>query len=141
MADTNGPKEEEKAQEKEEEKRDEKNFDEKWRSNPLGALTWAGILIWAGLVLLAKNLGLLARLEPLQDWNLIMAGAGVILLIEVLIRLNVPAYRRPVAGTLVFGLVLLGAGLGSIKGWDLIWPLLLIAGGIAMLFGFMSHRR
>jgi hypothetical protein len=132
---------EEKHQEKEEEKRHEKDHDEKWRHNPLGAAIWALILIWAGIVFLAQNMGLLAGFERLSPWSLVLAGAGVLLLLEVLVRLVVPEYRRPVIGTLIVGLVLLAAGVGSLQNWWLLWPILLIAAGVALLLGFITRRR
>jgi len=141
MARGQDEKEEEKHQEKEEEKRHEKDHDEKWRHNPLGAAIWALILIWAGIVFLAQNMGLLTGFEMLSPWSLVLAGAGVLLLLEVLVRLVVPEYRRPVIGTLIVGLVLLAAGLGSLQNWDLLWPILLIAAGVALLLGFITRRR
>ncbi len=104
-------KEEEKT-EKETEK-EEKTWEEKWRRDPLSAIIWAAILIWAGVVLLADNLQMLARFGDLEPWGLILAGAGVIVLLEVLLRLLVTAYRRPVGGTFIFAVLLLGAGLQS----------------------------
>jgi hypothetical protein len=92
-------------------------------------------------VFLAQNMGLLTGFEMLSPWSLVLAGAGVLLLLEVLVRLVVPEYRRPVIGTLIVGLVLLAAGLGSLQNWDLLWPILLIAAGVALLLGFITRRR
>ena len=119
--------------EEKEEKHNEKDQEEKWRRDPLSGMVWAAILIWAGLVLLADNLRLLASFERLQAWALILIGAGVILLLEVVIRLTVPAYRRAVVGTLILGLVLIGAGLGEVLSWDVIGPLVLIGVGVFIL--------
>jgi low affinity Fe/Cu permease len=132
-------KEEEKA-EKEHEK-DEKSWDEKWRRDPLTAAGWAAILIWAGLVLLADNLGFLTRFERMEAWALIFIGAGLIVLLGVVIRLVVPEYRRPVTGSLILGAVLLAIGLGDLLGTDLVWALVLIAIGVAVLLrGFLWRR-
>jgi hypothetical protein len=127
----------EKEDEKEEEKAGEKTWDEKWRRDPLGAAVWAAILIWAGVVLLVTNMGLLASVRilerRLESWPLILIGAGLIFLLEVVVRLLVPSYRRPVGGTLVFAVILVGAGLGNVFGWDVIWPFVLIAIGVSLL--------
>jgi NADH:ubiquinone oxidoreductase subunit 5 (subunit L)/multisubunit Na+/H+ antiporter MnhA subunit len=129
---------EEEKQEKEEEK-DEKSWDEKWRRDPLSAIVWAAILIWAGLVLLAGNLNLLVRLERVDAWDLILAGAGLIVLLEAAVRLIVPDYRRPLGGTLTLGLILLALGLGGLVG--AVWPVVLIAIGVGMLLrGLMRGR-
>ena len=149
----------EKFDEKDKEKREEKspqekNWDEKWRRDPLGSVVWAVIFIWAGLVFLASNLGFLNSLYSrttgisgfgfpfrLEAWSLVLAGAGVILLIEVVVRLLVPEYRRPVGGTLILGFILIGVGLGDLISWSVIWPLIIIALGLSIIFrGFLGRR-
>jgi hypothetical protein len=127
-------KEEEKA-EKEHEKHEKENmtWDEKWRRDPLSAAVWAIILVWAGVVLLAENLGLFTRFEWFSAWGFIFVGAGFIVLLEAAVRLLVPAYRRPVGGTLIWGAILVGIGLGSIIGASVTWPLILIAIGVGLL--------
>lgn len=133
---------EEKIDEKEREKQEEKSpqeksWDEKWRRDPLGTLVWAAIFIWAGVVLLANNLGYLGRIETLnvtiEPWSLIFLGAGGLILLEVLARLLMPTYRRALTGSLVFAFILIGIGLGDIFGWDLVWPLILIALGLSIV--------
>ena len=119
--------------EEKQEKHDEKDREEKWRRDPLSGMVWAGILIWAGLVLLADNLRLLASFQQLQAWALILIGAGVILLLEVAIRLAMPAYRRSVVGTLILGLILIGSGLGEVLSWNVVGPLVLIGVGVFIL--------
>jgi hypothetical protein len=86
-------------QEKQEEK-EEKSWEEKWRRDPLNAAVWALIIIWAGLVLLAVNFGLFED-SFVEAWPVFFLGAGVLLLLEVLFRLLVPAYRQPFAGSFV----------------------------------------
>ena len=137
----------EKEMHKQDEKQaDEKNWDEKWRRDPLGTLIWALIFIWAGVVLLASNMGfldnLLSRLPGmpgvdipfLEAWPLILLGAGVLFLLEVLVRMLVPAYRKPITGTLIFAVILIGIGLGDLFNWNLVWPLILIVLGASILF-------
>jgi len=137
----------EKEMEKREEKApEEKSWDEKWRRDPLSSIVWAAIFIWAGLVLLADNLGYLDRLEVrgidlpgvegilhLEAWSLIFLGAGVIVSLEVVARLMMPEYRRQVGGTLFFAAILIGIGLNSLFGWELVWPLILIALGLSVI--------
>jgi hypothetical protein len=143
----------EKFDEKEMEKQEEKAPDEKWRRDPLGAIIWALILIWAGIVLLLDNMGYLNAIKenlapvglewlPLRGgvWGLILLGAGVILVGEVLLRLLIPAYRRPVIGTIIMALVFIGIGLGNLVSWGLIWAVVLIAIGLSILVRGMSSR-
>jgi len=100
--------------EKEEKNRNE-SWDEKWRRDPVDAAVWALILIWAGLVWLAHNMewlwdrGTDGRDE--KSVALGFLGAGVIVLLGVVLRLVVPAYRRPIIGSLIFGVILFGIGI------------------------------
>lgn len=115
---------------------------------------WGAIIIWAGLVLLADNVGLLSAirfadtpfpgfrfLARLEAWSLIFFGAGMIILLEAAIRYLVPTYRRGVGGTVILAFVFIGIGLGSWIGWHVVWPLILIAIGVAILFGALVRRR
>ena len=127
----------EKEEEKQSEEKQEKNWEEKWRRDPLGTAVWAIILIWAGLVWLVESMGLLGRVRILESrleaWPVILIGVGIILLLEIVVRLLVPSYRRPVGGTLVLAIILAGVGLGSLFDMSKAWPVVLIAIGVALL--------
>jgi hypothetical protein len=137
----------EKEREKRDEKSEEKTWDEKWQRDPLNTVIWAAIFIWAGLVFLASNLGILdwalqgaseitglgALNNVVRAWPLVLVGAGVIVLIGVLIRVLVPAYRKPVLGSIIIALVLIGIGLGDLIDWGIIWAVILIILGITIL--------
>ena len=133
----------EKTEEKQHEKMDEKTWEEKHRSDPLSRVIWAGILIWAGVVLLVNNLGLLRDvplLGRMDAWSIAFAGAGLIILVEVLIRLVVPEYSGPVIGSLIIALVLLGIGLDDLVGWSIIWPAIVIGFGVVILFRALVRK-
>lgn len=118
--------------EKEEKGRGE-SWDEKWRSDPLNAAWWALVLIWAGLVLIAENMGILVNLGIRGEaWAIGFLGAGILALLLVVIRLLVPAYRRPVTGSIIFGFILVGIGLGELTRWDIVGALVLIAIGVSI---------
>lgn len=133
----------------EEKSAEEKSYEEKYRRDPLGTLIWAFILIWAGVVWLASNFGFLDRFRNFfsdlpfdfpfarEAWALFFLGAGVILLIEILIRLTIPEYRRPVLGTFILAIVFFGIGLGN---WGLIWPIVIIIIGASILLRGMFKR-
>lgn len=147
-------KELQKHEEKYNEKTEEKSFEEKNRQDPVGSMVWAATLVWAGIVLLANNLGWLASWRiRLGDtgfdmpfdieawvgaWQIFFLGAGVLVLIGVIVRLLIPEYRRPVLGNLIWAIVLFGIAVGQ---WELIWPLILIAVGVSLLFGGTIGRR
>jgi hypothetical protein len=132
-------------EEKEEEKRhekDEKSQEEKWRRDPLSAIVWACILIWAGVVLLLSNLNLLPRIPgfPMNDWSLIFLGAGVIILLEVIVRLLMPEHRRGVVGSLIVAIIFIGIGGGDSVGWGFLWGFGLIGIGLVVLLGGFRRR-
>jgi hypothetical protein len=130
-------------QEKPEKGRDE-SWDEKWRRDPIEAAVWAIVLIWAGLVWFASNVGFWEDLlgEGTEWWTVGFLGAGVIVLLGVLVRIVVPAYRRPLTGSIILGIILLGIGLGGItEGWVWIGPLVLIAIGIGGFLAFFFRRK
>ncbi len=134
---------EEKTEEKQHEKMDEKTWEEKHRNDPLSRVIWAGILIWAGVVLLANNLDILRDIPLLggmSAWSLAFAGAGLIILVEVLIRLVVPEYSGPVIGSLIIALVFLGIGLDDLVGWSIIWPAIVIGFGVVILFRALFRK-
>jgi len=130
---------EEEKNEKEHEK-DAKTWDEKWRRDPLSGAVWAIILIWAGAVFLVGNMGFLAGFEWYDAWPIILVGAGMIVLLEAVVRLIVPSYRRPIGGTLFLGFILVGIGLGDLLNTNLIWPLILIAFGLLLLLRGLVGR-
>jgi hypothetical protein len=135
---------EEKTEEKHQEKIQEKNWEEKWRRDPLGAIAWAMILIWAGVAFLLDNLGLFEDMPfvgKIGAWSLVFAGAGVILLVTVIIRLIMPEHRRSIVGNIILGVILLGIGLGDVIGWGMIWAILIIAVGAGLLVGGLIRRR
>lgn len=129
-------KEEEKRGEKEEEKRHEKNrsLDEKWRQNPIRIVAIAFILIWGGVVALIGNF------VSWEGWAIFLLGAGVIMLIKAGIRLT-PTYRRAAGGNFIIGLVLLGAGLSGLVGWQYVWPAVLILIALVIIFRGLRPRR
>jgi hypothetical protein len=131
-------------EEKWNEKERERSWDEKVRRDPLSSVIWAGILIWAGIVFLVDNLGLITSFtiagNRMGPWSIAFAGAGALVLIEVLVRLVMPAYSRPVVGTFIFGMILLSIGLGDIFGWGLIWSVVLIGLGVFYLVRVFTKR-
>ena len=137
-------KEEEKTEEKAGRNRNEKNWDEKWRRDPINVATWAIMFIWAGLVLLAENTHWGS--DTFSWWNtgaLIFTGVGIIILISALVRLVMPVYRRNVAGGLIPGAIFLGIGLSWFNDWklDVIWPVILIIIGLAIILGGIFRSR
>ncbi len=56
-------------------------------------------------------------------------------------RLSVPAYRRPIVGTLILAVILVGAGIQQITNKEVVWALVLIVvGGGLLLRGAFRGR-
>ncbi len=140
---------EERGHEKQDEKRDDEKGAEKWARDPVSAFVWALILIWAGVVFLLVNatgegeqiLGM--DINDSNAWAVIMAGAGVLIWLGVLVRVVMPAHRRPLGGSIILGTIFLIVGGGELlQDEDVeLWPLIIIAVGVSMLFGFFRPKR
>ena len=129
--------------EKEEKGRQGQGWDEKWRRDPVEAIVWSLILIWAGLVWLADSMGFWEQIfgGNAEAWAIGFVGAGLIVLFGVVLRLIVPAYRRPIIGSVIFGIILLGIGLGQMVNWIAIGAIALIAIGVAILLTGLFRKR
>jgi hypothetical protein len=134
--------EEEKEREKEQEKEAEKaqDYAEKYRRDPISSIFWAGVLILAGLVFFAENFGYLPRIGGAEPWNWIAFGAGVLLLLEVLVRAASPDYARPVMGRVIFAAVLMMVGLSGLVRAEITWPLILVLVGVGILANTLFRR-
>jgi len=135
-------KQDEKQGEKEREKREEKGrgLDEKYRRNPLGFVSFALIIIWLGVTLLLQNLDVFSETD--KGWAVFVWGGGAIILVEALVRLAVPRFRRPLVGAFVWGAIWLGVGFGLwYHEWEIIGPAVIIAIGVAILVGRLVPKR
>lgn len=143
----------EKFDEKEREKREEKNPEEKWRRDPLGTLVFALILIWAGIVLLLENTGALGDwitklvqstgwdfLKDSQSWQFIALGAGIIIVVEIILRLVIPAYRKSIVGSVIWAVILISVGLGGWN-WTFMWPVILIVLGLSIVLRGVFNKK
>lgn len=129
----------EKGQEKQEEKG--RGAEEKYQRNPLGSLMFAFALFWLGIYLLLRNRHVLPDTD--QSWAYLVWGLAALGALEIVIRLMVPKWRRPIAGTFVWTAVWTGVGVGLYTGddWEIIGPIVLIAAAIAMIVGRLMPRR
>ncbi len=124
--------------EKEEKDSGQREWDkgEQWTGgDALGPLVWGLIIILAGLAFAAANMGLYPWLTWENAWSYVFLGAGLLFLLEILLRLVMPTYRRPVRGRIILAFVALAIGLGGLIGWELTWPFVIIAVGLAIIVG------
>ena len=142
-----------KTEEKELQKREEKGY-----QDTLNSLIGAALLIWAGVVLLAANVGFLGIFTSILEqlpirtydlpfdipffspsaWQVFFLGAGLIVTVEIVLRLLVPHFRKRLLGTLIAAVALFSLGLGQ---WNLVGPLIVITLGVYILFRALTGRR
>lgn len=119
--------------------------------NDISTFAWAFVLLWAGFIFLAENLGYLQRwitsIRGLPErayafsaWPVVFLGAGVIFLIEAILRIILPGERKHFTGSLIMAAVGIGVGLGQMYSWSLIGPFVLIAIGISFLLRAVFSR-
>ncbi len=129
-------------EEKEEKGRHEKGgggMEEKWRRDPLSGIFFGLLVIGFGVILL-----LAARdyIDWSDWWAYMFIVVGCVFLIEALLRSVMPAYRRPIFGRLLAGLILVAIGASNIYGIGTWWPLIIIAAGVVIILSvFFRHRR
>ena len=136
--------EEQREKEEKEEKGREEGVEEKWARDPLGTAIGALILIWLGVTLFVANLGTFAWIQWENFWAWFILGIGALFILEVLVRLAVPEYRRPIGGRLIAGVILLAIGASfTFLPFDIgkLWPLIPIAIGLAILLGGLFRSR
>ena len=114
-------------------------WEEWWHSDLVDALGWAAGFIWGALVILAGATNLSANFSWWDGWAVFFTGAGVIVLIEVAVRMLIPKYRMGVVGNLIFSLILLTIGLGGLVGWVWVWPMVLIAIAVLIIGGALKR--
>lgn len=113
----------------EKDEKDEK--DEKWRRDPLSAIFFGLLVVFVGLFLLLASVDVIRWGEW---WAYLLLAIGAVLLIEVLVRHAMPAYRRPMFSRVLIGLILLCIGAANIANLETWWPVPVIVVGVAILF-------
>ena len=64
----------------------------------------------------------------------------MIILVEIVVRLLVPAYRRPILGSFILAMIFLGVGLGNLWDWNVAWALILIVLGVSFVTRSLRRR-
>ena len=130
------------SEEKDEKGRDEKQqsrgFGEKGSQDRLGSAVGGLILIWLGICFIMVTSGPWVWDDV---WSYFLGGMGVIFLLEVVLRLLLPSYRRPIVGRLILAVVLVAIGFGGLIGLETWWPLVLIIVGLAIVIRGLTRSR
>lgn len=106
----------------------------KWRRDPMSGVIFGLILIIFGAIFLGRKF--LPNPDLWFGW--VLASAGVILLLDVVVRSLRPEWKRPVFGKLVIAVILIILGAGTILEIEESWPLIPIAIGVVMLIYYLT---
>ena len=99
----------------------------------LEALYWGGVITWAGVVFWIDSLGYLPQVDRAGAWSWIFLGAGLYALFQARFRLRSPEYPNPTTVDYVWAGAWTLLGLEGFPGFDIAWPLVLVAVGAAVL--------
>jgi len=93
-----------------------------------GSLRAGLLFIIAGSLIYASQQGFV------RDWFWWFTMVwGIILLVEVVIKLNIPRYRSTIVSPLIWGTILVGFSYHQLYGLDEWWPIALIAIGTGII--------
>lgn len=106
----------------------EEAWDEWWRTDRVDAVGWALLFLWGALVMVGEATSFRDGLDWWEPWGVFFVGAGVIVLVEGVVRLFMTEYRSKFGWTLFWGTVFLSLGLGGLAhpAWHAL-PLVAIA--------------
>lgn len=106
----------------------EEAWDEWWRTDRVDAVGWALLFLWGALVIVGDATSFRDGLDWWEPWGVFFVGAGVIVLVEAVVRLFMTDYRSKFGWTLFWGAVFLSLGLGGLahSAWHAL-PLVAIA--------------
>ena len=128
---------EEKHEKQEKGEKEEKHEKEEKSGDRTGVLVGGLILIWLGISLYLVQAH---RFSWDQWWPYFIVGIGVILIVQAIVRYSTARYKRPAAGFLIGGVVLIVIGLAGIAGIKDWWPFLLIAIGVVVILAGVTAR-
>jgi len=111
--------------------RKKQNGEAQRRPDPLNRLLTGAVLVY--LAILAV-LHLSFRLGETTALPSFVLGVGVLLLLDALVRVVKPQYRKPLRGRVLFGLIFVAAGIARLLGVAEMW-MVVLAGGILAVIG------
>ena len=116
---------------------------DKWKQDSIDSAGWGLFFLWGALVTVANVTNFSNNFAWWNGWSVFFIGAGIISLIQVIIRLLIPKYRSKWMGNLIGTGILftLGFSLGEWAGLGWIWVILLAIIGIVILVKVFTQRR
>jgi len=94
---------------------------DKWKQDTIDSAGWGLFFLWGALVIVAEVTNFANNFAWWNGWSVFFIGAGIISLIQVIIRLLIPKYRIKWMGNLIGTGILftLGFSLGEWEGFRL----------------------
>ena len=114
----------------------DRGMEEKYRRDPMSGVFFGLIIILAGALWFLN-----AQNHITEWWPWFLVGLGGIFILERLIRYSSPAYRRPIFGRTLVGVILICIGVSSLYGLETWWPLIVIVVGAAVVIFAISRGR
>ncbi len=114
-----------------------------WKQDRLDSAGWGLFFLWGALVIVAEVTNFSSNFSWWSGWSIFFIGAGVITLIQLIIRLLVPKYRIKWMGNLIGTGILFAMGffLGEWEGLGWFWVILMAIIGIVILAKVFTSRR
>jgi len=109
-----------------------------WDSDKLDALGWGLAFIWGGFVLLLNNYNINETFPWWDGLGVFFTGAGIITITIAIIRFFTSRNQGKVIAGLIFGLILLGIGLGN--AFSQLWPIALFVIGVYIIRGVIIKK-
>jgi hypothetical protein len=117
--------------------RDRQDWRERRHRDRRSGLFWGLALILLGILLFGATRGWLSWDNW---WHYFLIGLGIIFLLGALVN-YMSSDRVDSIGRIIPGVILICVGIAFIYGWDMWWPLVLIAAGVAVLLTLVFKRR
>ena len=113
-----------------------------WKQDRLDSAGWGLFFLRGALVIVAEVTNFANNLSWWSGWSVFFIEAGIITLIQLVIRLLVPRYRNKWMGNLIGTGILFALGffLGEWEGLGWFWVLLLAIIGIVILAKVFTSR-
>lgn len=112
------------------------NNQNKKNQDSLNGIMLGVIFIIAGVLIYANEQNYIDN----WFWWLVFS-IGIVLLVEVFIRLNVAQYKKPIISPLIWGVVLVSFSSSQIYGFEDWWPLILVGVGSAIIFNSLKKQK
>ncbi len=114
-----------------------------WRQDRLDSAGWGLFFLLGALIIVAQTTNFSDNFAWWTGWSVFFIGAGIITLIQAIIRLLVPKYHHKWMGNLIGSGILFSLGffMGDWEGLGWFWVVILAIIGIVILAKVFTQKR